>query len=557
MADGPIIVPAPIQAAQTVGRRYSPAPLPYRPHPMAYLGPSGRSMIAQARQVESQQQQRQVQIRQMLMQAIQTTPDISLDKIAPPDTDLSTWQYATEIQKQIKAQQKERKTQESIPDLAMMAGRAQQESGEGPHGAMLARAIEAQLNRLGGPQTPEAQRMGQDIAAMAPIMMSRRGEMLEGEQRGVSRTINTELRARSREVIESAGMALAGGTDREFVRETLVRDGYSGSRLQKAMSEADSLALGKRTELAKTAYGITGPQAEVAGRFNQLQEETGGVVIGLDGKPRPVTMSDAQNIVSGSKGLAFFDGEAYFVSGINKPQLNRKMDAIEKSQGVLSEMDVTRGYYDKVVAKMNLPDGNPEKIRSLGPFKPSSFQDFLRFAGEQDDDYAAYTVAYFLTTADLLKAKQGSRPSDFDFKNFLAMYPLTTEFGKPAAAARMDAMKLLMREDMLAQFNPKAADRVRKLRAKQNLAADKRLDAKLDAEWEKWKKVANAHEDGKVSTDELNRATARLLDAAQDWRAKGGADAYTQGLPLMEGEVPVSRDNMDLMNLIAPGAGGP
>jgi hypothetical protein len=457
------------------------------------------------------------------------------------------------MQKSIRKRQKEAKTEAAIPDIAYTIGRAQQEKKEGPHGELAARMLETQLNRLGGVGAAGTQRVLQDINTMVPIMQARRGEMLETEGRQVGRAIGTERRARSRQVIESAGMALAGGTDRSIVRETLIRDGYTGKRLRKAMSEADSLALGKRIELNRTQYGITGPQAEVLSRFNQLQEETGGIVIGLNGKPRPVTKDDATNIVNGSMGVAYMDGEAHYVSGINKPQLLRKMDAIEKTQGVLSEMDITEGYYNAVVAKMNLPDGHPDKITSLGPYRPQSFQEILRFAGKQDPDYAAYTVAYFLTTADLLKSKQGSRPSDFDFKNFLAMYPLSTEFGTPAAAGRLKALKQLTRADLEAKLNPLAAARVRKLRAKQNLLADKKVDAPLDAAWAKWQRVANRHEDGEVSNDEMNSATADLLDVARDWKARGGADAYLHGLSPTEGEVPISQENRDLADMIDSG----
>ena len=145
------------------------------------------------------------------------------------------------------------------------------------------------------------------------------------------------------------------------------------------------------------------------------------------------------------------------------------------------------------------------------------FQEALRTIGVQDPNAAAYLNLQFDLIGSFLKAKQGSRPSDFDFKMYLALMPYLTEVGSPAARARLQSLKQIMEVASQLPYDQQIQQKIAAFKKNRATGNDRVLDAATQT-------LRAAYENGDSAM--ISRAEADFQSAHRDWIAGGGAERW-------------------------------
>jgi hypothetical protein len=228
---------------------------------------------------------------------------------------------------------------------------------------------------------------------------------------------------------------------------------------------------------------------------------------------------DAINHKSGDMGLMPVAGELIAVPTAGKEDQRKMYQEFAAADALDAQIDDVEASFMAVRQKVQSGE-----IASVGPWIPEKWQDVLRFAGAQDPDVAQLKVRSFLTISFVLKAIQGSRPSDFDFKNFLAVMPQLQEILSESGPARLSALRKLIRNNQLGRFSPGVRARTMQMKAEmKKRSKHKGEDAVLDAEYQKYLGVAL---DEEATVEEKRAALVDLLQAGEKWRATGAADNW-------------------------------
>ncbi len=145
-------------------------------------------------------------------------------------------------------------------------------------------------------------------------------------------------------------------------------------------------------------------------------------------------------------------------------------------------------------------------------------QSLLRSFGAEDPFAAAYSVTSFRFVSAVLKATQGSRPSDFDLRMYMALLPSLTEIGSDSAAARFQEMNQSLAVAAATPFDKELGERVERIRNQRPSRADRVLTGAAKA-------LERAEESGDI--EKIRSATTRFQRAHADWVASGRADDFT------------------------------
>jgi hypothetical protein len=457
--------------------------MPFRPSPppvgirdLIQLRQFQQSQEAQRAATQEDRRNREVQ----LALTIATNPDVDLSKlltlpmfsnIRPGDA-----QGLLEVQKgagKSKARQEQRATAEG--PLAQVLAR------EGPQPGRITRP---QI----GPQPPERPvvtgfRARSAEQGIPPEVTERQvglarlgGEAIRAEERGEA----------ERGFIEDAGTRLAGlslgvtGDSRTDI-DAAIRTRFGPDRAPEIRRQVENDARAKIVEerlLAATPQG----RSDLATRANAIAEEFG---------------------VTPRQGLLLASGDGYLdpVTGRVAPKVTA-----EHEQQRYSLAELIDGAGDLRTAAFKAARAGAERGAFIGPvLGADAIQELSRFLGIQDPDVADYELEYRTMVSRILKAIQGSRPSDFDLHFYLGLLPKLTEIFftpdgqlNPAASRRIDVLERQFRRSANTIFSPEERKEARRLRALPKTAADTRVAA-----------AAERYANGEISSAEFTQEISR------------------------------------------------
>ncbi len=306
---------------------------------MAGMGPSGRAAMGRFDQRMGQAQNRQAQIRKMLIQYVQAAPDIDLNKVAPPETDFSTFQSVSEFQKQLRKQQKDAERQGQVqPEVNRLPGLVA--GGQtGP-----AREI---LGQLGPEELAGASRQ---LALQLPgARMDRR------QTQATARREEFKALPDGMKVIEASGLS---GPEKEEARRALVKLKTVGATTAYERIMAAEVAAGKMTPEAQStlnqAFLLT--QASGAAGFR-------------------VTMPDGTVISHGGSGVeSMKDAERKAIAAIENTRLVR--GSIDDMVSLLRQQPLASGLSSRITGAAQSALGISQSMQDV--FNSSVGFDLMR-----------------------------------------------------------------------------------------------------------------------------------------------------------------------------------
>ena len=212
------------------------------------------------------------------------------------------------------------------------------------------------------------------------------------------------------------------------------------------------------------------------------------------------------------QGLAWVD--PYFASKgelrfghATRPEEAIKRQETRRAQVML--MDTVERLEDSFVDLKAAMDRG--EVPFAGPGLPSGVSDGANFFGLGSPEVERYRAAQFLFVSGLLKATQGSRPSDFDLQMYLALAPGLQEIQSGTAAAKIK----LLRETVDSSIRSEGigVDRIRHLKPN-GLGADA---------LRKFRTMSEKLNNGETVT---NAEMAAAMDANDKWVASGDAKRF-------------------------------
>lgn len=435
---------------------------------------------------------------------------------------------------------------------------ARQESlaGAGAIGGLMAPTVDQRGNLVESPNAQQAAEALQramglspdlapliqnraDIARMAQERQVREGRAATQEQRGFALGQQAESRdfSRGKELLETTasriGEEIAAGSyaGREPLISSLMESaGLSRTRATKLVSEAEYRGQALAKKIAREEIGAQGKRGDVIlmeaqerairNRFPDFDDEQyikDAAVLTLNNKAAHATF--AEELL----------GRPVVVPVSGSTEANR----VSQRQAALMEMweqkDVLRDSFNAMRA-----------AGVGGPLQTDSFFDALNLFGAQPAEVAAYRSSALLFASALLKATQGSRPSDFDFKNFLALVPKTTEVYSRSADAKLDQLENILRIQAAADTNdPAAREAIRQMKRNDN-AYDKSIRTRLRSLGAQFEK---AEEAGDQAT--MEKITGQVFKIANEWQTSGRGT-----VPPGVGGAPLAPADSDLLNKI-------
>ena len=210
--------------------------------------------------------------------------------------------------------------------------------------------------------------------------------------------------------------------------------------------------------------------------------------------------------------------ELLFLPSNNPAEANRIRET-RRNQGILLDM------FDEAEAsfrELERAHANGEAI--AGPFITSNFLDFFSQAGvDIGPAAAAYKNFGFEFVSTLLRARQGSRPSDFDLRMYLALMPMPSEVGLSSAVGKFDAMRKSLRISLRAFGDPIAERQIREAKrrgASSGSAADQRVNNRVV---NALNSISEKDENGMwqprkdITPEDMNRVAGEVFQATSDW----------------------------------------
>jgi len=203
-----------------------------------------------------------------------------------------------------------------------------------------------------------------------------------------------------------------------------------------------------------------------------------------------------------------------------------------------------RGSFDTMQSSFSALRSAVQEGRApgVGPGSPTFMQDLRTFFGKGSPEAEAYRSSMFQFVTALLKAKQGSRPSDFDMKIYLAQAPTLQEVLSGTAEAKLDVLRQSLDTSVLANTRSPFAGQVQAKKKIPLDSAGRRAVGNVQILMDKMEKDPNS-----ITDDDLINAFGPSLD---NWQA-GQGRAYQMRQPGVVG------DNVqDAFRAVVGGAGG-
>jgi hypothetical protein len=158
-------------------------------------------------------------------------------------------------------------------------------------------------------------------------------------------------------------------------------------------------------------------------------------------------------------------------------------------------------------------------------FGMDSVQDFFNILGMQDPEVAAWRNMRQIMASKVLKAVQGSRPSDFDFRMYLALFPSATEAVAKSAEAKLDLFEkqltIQMNAEALGRGAPRAKE-VERIRTQKKTPLDLKLERAINA----MSADGDPTRSGVQADPEAVREFEKVL---VEWQQKRGSQFLTAG----------------------------
>lgn len=351
--------------------------------------------------------------------------------------------------------------------------------------------------------TPEAVQAG----AQAGIVRAKRAETIRTEQRGEQATIRTEERGEARttrkQEIEDAAQTIAlyhlglkPPTDQVRTREQVILDlveTYGSKAAVRAMNQSDAL-VAKEMLRQQGAEGKTFEKERVEA-FEALANKQ--------------ELTPRQKGVMLASGNAFTYRDEIVVTGAGQAANDKIRERLAAIDGLNARMPLLIRDYLEVVSLG--PEANVGSILGL-----ENFVELQSAFGVINPAVASYMVNMRRMASLMLKSDQGSRPSDYDLRLFMALMPRLTEVNNPEIARRkFNALREGLEISRQATLgNSQAARQVAELRA-----------PKWNEQERELKRLALAWRDAKTEKE----ATAKFVKfqaAVDEWNTTGRGQQF-------------------------------
>jgi hypothetical protein len=417
-----------------------------------------RHQDAMQRQQDQIRRQQEDRAQQQLLGLLEADPNIDLRSVAPAIDGLTMkdFQFGEAIQQASQerlAREDELKNavstiQQAIP---LGAGRLDEygQVVQDPRAAAMSKAAEERAL-----QTIERQRPEQVADAQALIGLQREAarQNLLGQSAGIQREYT---KAEENAMLDDWGTRFAGqgmGVIPQANIEEEIRE-YAGpdrtpSLLRQAHNDGQAKLVRARLQLAGVRAGTRTP-------FDQEVESN----MALYGDNR-------HQAVARAKKTGFDDP----VTGQFIPKVSVQY---EEKRWALSELiSSVEPLRDAAIAAAR---AGAEEGALIGPVLGApGIQEMSRFFALQHPAVANYELQYRNFTSRMLKAIQGSRPSDFDLRFYLGLMPMLTELTmtpdgelNPAALQRLSTMEQMLRRSGETILDKKLARKAYQLRSQE------------------------------------------------------------------------------------------
>ncbi len=420
-----------------------------RPKPSSQSsGDAMRAMMQMRRQQEAEQRRLEENATQQLLQ-FASDPDANLDSVAPsiPNLSMKGYKLAVETQRLGKAR---RKREEEIAGANTALGGAARlgagrvnEQGQvvvSPENAALAKRTKEKALATVGAQRPG---LVNQTRALFDLSRAIATQELQAQATGV--------RAQQQdEEIDNWATRYAGqamGVLRQEDIEGEIRERYGPEQAPGILAQVVNQG---KAELVSRKLMAASP----AGRSE------------FD---RKVWAYRELYGYSEAEAIAVVDGK-----GFDDPVTGKLIIGMTSSQKekryALNEL--INSVPDLREAATDAARAGAERGAFIGPaLGTPAIQDMTRFFGIQDPAVANYELQYRNFTSRMLKAIQGSRPSDFDLRFYLGLMPMLTELWmtpegtlNPAAEQRLATMEKMLRTSAETPFDKKLGAQARRLR---------------------------------------------------------------------------------------------
>lgn len=461
-------------------------------------------------------------------------PDLKLDAFAPLFEEIGPEDFraAQELQKaQKKRQQETTQAQafaspESVGNLsALLARRANLGTGAletSPTEAQGGEALQQAILRIGQSNPELLAPFMEQVGQAKTLAEQGQVEQVKAQQfqRGQARADLGEQRAfaRGQELLDATAQGIAeemaagtfAGSD-AWAAKLSQEAGIPRHRADKLASEAMFRARGVAKTIARQEQGAQGKRADVIA----MNAEVEALMEQFPEANRAKVERDVSRMLNGT---AIRDplgedliGRPVFLSVSGQKEAGEVRERRRAIMETREQFFALRDSFEDLRFKVESGEV------SAGALRTTSYFDALNLLGAQPAEVAAYRTNATIFAASLLKAMQGSRPSEFDFKMYLAMPPTLTEIAAGSADAKLDQLDNMIRIQALSESDP-AARKAVKQSMRPDTPADQRARSRvrsLSAQMDKALEMGD--------TAEQERIAGELFKLSEEWRSDPGA----------------------------------
>jgi hypothetical protein len=496
-------------------------------------------MRAMQEREQQRAQQRQDSIRAMGQKMIETDPDFDVSTL-PQDMDLGTYRYLSALQKSRKKQVKKEEERAQLPGRAALAaalGPSIRDRGEqgpllpGQEAVARGRETAAAAGLTGERRLLEAMARQQALGR-SPEALGAERVAIRGEGRQTARLRREEFvgLVTSRMADIDLGLATESLSEEQFAGE-LVRQGFSRSDAYAMVSEARFRRDEMRARRKEQRGGVTAGQQQASLERDAMLRMYQGQWPGHRINPDDVLLEQTGRRAYDP--LSEMLGEPRFIHTQSKEEAVKVRDT-RRQQGVLVGMlDLAQEAFREMRTAAE------EKGIPVGPLLGAGVQDVFAALGMQPAEVARFRNAQFEFVSTLLRARQGSRPSDYDLRMYLALMPLLTETLSPAADAKFGAMKDSLMLSLRAYGEADKYKDILRIKSQDARMVNGRPvyshpeDIKLERAAQKWMDAADSGDlnAANKAQDEFNRVGAAWARSRGSKFLPPGAEATPGPLP--------------------------
>lgn len=403
---------------------------------------------------------------------------------------------------------------ESLPeDVTSLVGIARLAELQGRYGQdvvsqALARAsAAARSNTAARTDVIEGERRRAQLSESMAIRSERRalGREIAGETRAQAQgAVDTIIRGTAQSIV----LGQTDAADPTAVRDQLSRlPGMTGATLDRTLDRVMIEIEQTVPTLLAQAASATGDQPEVRAaelRFDLWKDQFGEGVLNNHG----LTRRHAETV---ERGIAFLDPVA---AAENIPLLVPAQDSADARKQRQSRLELSRlsNSFDQLEDAYEALGSAIESGRVLPtPMFDRDMLASLSRTGLLSAEQSTFLNATLFFPSYLLKSVQGSRPSDFDFKNFLALAPLPAEVGTQAGDAKMRYLRTMIDDQLSGPLSKEGRAQLSAVKRRTSNPKPDASDAALEGALEQ---INLDIERTGVETDEHRRMAQ---DAAMEW----------------------------------------